>query len=326
MSNVLVIAEHVGKTLRNVTLSTINFAKQTAALTGGQVHVLVLGEGVDALAQKLAEGGFGANVVHVANSGNFANYIAESYAPVVAQVAKDLGAHVVCGPSSTFGKDLIPRVAAELGAGMVSDAIEVFDDGGLRFKRPLWADNVITTVEVTTPFKAITVRGTAFDALQGQPAAELKQLEVASVATENAEFVRFDQVKSDRPELTDADVIVAGGRGLKSAENFGMLEELADLLGGAVGASRAAADSGYAPNDWQIGQTGKVVAPNLYFAVAISGAIQHLAGMKGSKTIVAINKDAEAPIFQVADYGLVADAFTIIPELTTKLKAAGLGK
>lgn len=326
MSNVLVVAEHVAKSLRKVTLSTINFAKQAAALTGGQVHVLVLGDGVDALANELAQGGFGADVVHVVNSGTFNNYVAENYTPAVAQVARELNASLVCAPSSTFGKDLLPRVAAQLGAGMVSDAIEVFDDGGLRFKRPLWADNVITTVEVTSPFKVVTVRATAFDALEGQSAAELKSLELSTAAADNAEFVNFDQVKSDRPELTDADVIVAGGRGLKSAENFGMLEELADLLGGAVGASRAAADSGYAPNDWQIGQTGKVVAPNLYFAVAISGAIQHLAGMKGSKTIVAINKDAEAPIFQVADYGLVADAFTVVPELTEKLKAQGFGK
>lgn len=325
MSNVLVIAEHVAGTLRNVTLATINFAKQTAAITGGEVHVLVLGDGVDDIANTIAEGGFGAETVHVANDAKFANYLAENYAPAIAEVAEDLDAEVVCAPSSTFGKDLLPRVAALLEAGMVSDAISVFDDGGLRFKRPLWADNVITTVEVVTHVKAVTVRTTAFDALSGEDDASVESIDIDADASDAAEFVSFDQVKSDRPELTDADVIVAGGRGLKSAENFGMLEELADLLGGAVGATRAAADSGYAPNDWQIGQTGKVVAPNLYFAVAVSGAIQHLAGMKGSKTIVAINKDAEAPIFQVADYGLVADAFTVIPELTEALRDAGIG-
>ena len=326
MSNILVIAEHVDKTLRNVTLSTLNFAKQAAELTGGQVHVLVLGDGVESIGKKIAEGGYGAHVVHVANGAQFSRYLAENYTPAVAQVAKQLNATIVCAPSSTFGKDLLPRVAATLDAGMVSDAITVSKQGEeLRFKRPLWADNVITTVEVTTPIKVVSVRATAFEALEGQGQAELKTLQLTTPVSDSAKFVSFEQVKSDRPELTDAQVIVAGGRGLKSAENFGMLENLADLLGGAVGASRAAADSGYAPNDWQIGQTGKVVAPNLYFAVAISGAIQHLAGMKGSKTIVAINKDADAPIFQVADYGLVGDAFTLVPELTQKLKAAGFG-
>ena len=325
MSNVLVVAEHVGGHLRNVTLSAVAFAKATANITGGKVHVLVLGDGVDAIAKSLAEGGWGADTVHLANGSSFANYLAENYAPAVAEVAKSINAEVVCAASSTFGKDLLPRVAALLEAGMVSDGIEVFDDGGLRFKRPLWADNVITTVEVTTPVKVVSVRTTAYDAIQGQSAAALETLSVNATAFEGAEFVNFDQVKSDRPELTDADVIIAGGRGLKSGENFDMLMDLADLLGGAVGASRAAVDSGYAPNDWQIGQTGKVVAPNLYIAVAISGAIQHLAGMKGSKTIVAINKDAEAPIFQVADYGLVTDAFNAVPELTQKLKAAGIG-
>jgi len=325
MSNVLVVAEHVGGALRNVTLSAINFAKQAAAVTGGKVHVLVLGDGVDAVAKQLAEGGYGADAVHVANGAQFANYLAENYAPAVSEVAKAIGAEVVCSPSSTTGKDLLPRVAAHLEAGMVSDAIEVFDDGGIRFKRPLWADNVITTVEVNTPVKVVSVRTTVYDALTGQGAAALETASISAGAFDGAEFVSFDQVKSDRPELTDADVVVAGGRGLKAGENFEMLMDLADLLGGAVGASRAAVDSGYAPNDWQIGQTGKVVAPNLYFAVAISGAIQHLAGMKGSKTIVAINKDPEAPIFQVADYGLVADAFAVVPELTQKLKDAGIG-
>ncbi len=327
MSNVLVIAEHVNGALRNVTLSAINFAKQAVGIVGGDVHVLVLGDGVDGVAKELADGGYGANTVHVANSGIFSDYIAENYAPSVAKVAKDLGAEIVCAPSSTFGKDLLPRVAALLEAGMVSDAIEVFDDGGLKFKRPLWADNVITTVEATTPTKVVSVRTTAYDALKDEASAELATLELGDAAgTDAAEFVSFDQVKSDRPELTDADVIIAGGRGLKAGENFEMLMDLADLLGGAVGASRAAVDSGYAPNDWQIGQTGKVVAPNLYVAVAISGAIQHLAGMKGSKTIVAINKDPEAPIFQVSDYGIVADAFNVVPELKEKLESAGVGQ
>lgn len=323
MGNVLVVAEHVDGALRKVTLQTLTFAKQAASLTGGKVHVLVLGHGVDAVANEVAPF---ADQVHLANSPAFANYIAENYAPAIAQAARAIDAEIVCAPSSTFGKDIIPTAAVLLSAGMVSDAIEIFNDSGLRFKRPLWAGNVITTLEITTAIKAVTVRTTAFDDPTAGAAAPISAFAADVAPTEVAEFVSFEQVKSDRPELTDADVIVAGGRGLKSAENFGMLETLADLLGGAVGASRAAADSGYAPNDWQIGQTGKVVAPNLYFAIAISGAIQHLAGMKSSKCIVAINKDAEAPIFQVADYGLVADAFNVVPELTQKLKALGIGQ
>jgi electron transfer flavoprotein alpha subunit len=323
MANILVVAEHVNGQLRKVTLPTIAFAKQAAALTGGEVHVLVIGQNVNAVAQAVAP--YGAAKIHLANADAFANYLAETYAPAVAKAARAVNAELVCAPSSSFGKDLMPRVAALLDAGMVSDAIAVLNDGGLRFKRPLWADNVITTVEVTTPTKVATVRTTEFDApAEGAPA-PIEAFDAGVAPSTESEFVSFEQVKSDRPELTDAAIIIAGGRGLKAAENFTMLAELADLLGGAVGASRAAVDSGYAPNDWQIGQTGKVVAPNLYVAVAISGAIQHLAGMKGSKTIVAINKDAEAPIFQVADYGLVGDAFTLIPELTAKLKAAGIG-
>jgi len=325
MSNVLVIAEIVAGTLRKVTLDTLAFARQTADLTGGQVHALVLGSGVGDHAQQLATGGYGADVVHLADDGVFGDYVAENFAPAVVKAAQAIDASVVCAASSTFGKDLLPRVAALLEAGMVSDAIEVFDDSGLKFKRPLWAGNVITTVEVVSAVKIVSVRTTEFDALSGHGEASVQAFDAGVGAFDGAEFVSFDQVKSDRPELTDANVIIAGGRGLKSGENFDMLMTLADQLGGAVGASRAAVDSGYAPNDWQIGQTGKVVAPNLYFAVAISGAIQHLAGMKGSKTIVAINKDAEAPIFQVADYGLVADAFSVVPELSKKLEDLGVG-
>ncbi|RDV38247.1 electron transfer flavoprotein subunit alpha/FixB family protein [Bradymonadaceae bacterium TMQ3] len=319
MANVLVVAEHIDGKLRKVTLPTITFASQAAALTGGEVHVLVLGNGVDAVAGEVAK--YGVSKVHYANSPVFENYLAETYAPAVVKAAQAIGATVVAAPSSTTGKDLLPRVAAKLDAGMVSDAIAVFDDGGIKFRRPLWAGNVLTTVEVVTPVKVVTVRTTDFEAPAEGDAAAVEAFDAGVAASDNAEFVSFDQVKSERPELTDAAVVVAGGRGLKSGENFQMIMDLADTLGGAVGASRAAVDSGYAPNDWQIGQTGKVVAPDLYFAVAISGAIQHLAGMKGSKTIVAINKDADAPIFQVADYGLVGDAFEIVPALTEKLKS-----
>ena len=324
MGNVLVVAELQAGAVRKVTLDSIAFARQAADVVGGQVHVLVLGDGVDAQAAEIAEG-HGADVVHVANGGVFADYTAEHFTPAVVQAAEAIDAEIVCGPSSQFGKDLLPCVAAKLGAGMVSDATVVFDDGGLRFKRPLWAGNVITTVEVTTPRKVITVRTTEFEAIEGGATGAVQAFTADVAQRDDVEFVSFDFVKSDRPELTDAAVVIAGGRGLGSGESFDMLMTLADQLSGAVGASRAAVDAGYVPNDWQIGQTGKVVAPNLYIAVAISGAIQHLAGMKGSKTIVAINKDSDAPIFEVADYGLVADAFTVVPELTEKLKALGIG-
>lgn len=321
MTNVLVLAEHMNGKLRKMTLSTVTFARQAAALTGGQVYVLVLGQGVADIVAEAATSG--ADKVFFEDSPAFGSYLAENYAPAVVKVAQAQGVTLLCAPSSTFGKDLLPRVAAKLNAGMVSDAISIWNDGGLRFKRPLWAGNVITTVEVTTPVKAVTVRTTEFEPLAPSAPCATEAVSTGVQAVSTAQFMSFEQVKSERPELTDAAVIVAGGRGLKSADNFGMIMELADSLNGAVGASRAAVDSGYAPNDWQIGQTGKVVAPNLYFAVAISGAIQHLAGMKGSKCIVAINTNPEAPIFQVADYGLVADAFEVIPALTQKIKALG---
>ena len=324
MSNILVVGEHLNGKLRKVTLSTVTFAKEAAKVTGGQVYVALLGHNISAAVEQAAKSG--ADKVFFEDNAVFANYLAETYAPGIANIAKESGSTIICGPSSTFGKDLLPRIAGKLNAGMVSDAIKVWDDGGMKFDPPLSTGHVITTVEVTTPTKVISVRTTEFDALPESGPCPTAAFTTGVAPVDNAQFVNFDQVKSERPELTDAAVIVAGGRGLKSGENFGMIAELADLLGGAVGASRAAVDSGYAPNDWQIGQTGKVVAPNLYFAVAISGAIQHLAGMKGSKCIVAINKDGDAPIFQVADYGLVADAFQVVPELTQKLKAAGVGQ
>ena len=319
MANVLVVADHLDGVLRKVTLSALTFAQQAAELTGGEVTIVLLGSDVDAIAEELA--GYGAAKVLYANDPAFANYLAENYAPAITKAAELTDATIVCTPSSTTGKDLLPRVAATLDAGMVSDAISVEDDDGLKFRRPLWAGNVITTVEVVTPVKVVTVRTTDFETAEPTgDSSPVEAFDAGVTSSDSAEFVSFDQVKSERPELTDADVVVAGGRGLRSGENFQMIMDLADTLGGAVGASRAAVDSGYAPNDWQIGQTGKVVAPQLYFAVAISGAIQHLAGMKGSNNIVAINTDPDAPIFQVSDYGLVADAFEVVPELTEKLK------
>ena len=323
MANSLVVAEHLNGQLRKVTLATVAFAKQAAAVTGGEVIVLVLGSGISNVVAEVATSG--ADKVLFEDSATFANYLAETYAPAVAKVAQDNNVSVVSAPSSAFGKDLLPRVAGLLNAGMVSDAIAVWNEGGMRFKRPLFAGNIITTVEVTTPIKVATVQTTVFDALPASAACPTEAVSTGVGASASANFVSFDQVQSERPELTDANVVIAGGRGLKSKDNFHLVTAVADIHGGAVGATRAAVDSGYAPNDWQIGQTGKVVAPNLYIAVAISGAIQHLAGMKGSKTIVAVNTNADAPIFQVADYGIVADAFQVMPELAEKLKGLGLG-
>jgi electron transfer flavoprotein alpha subunit len=323
MANVLVVAEHQDGKLRKATLPTITFGAQTAELVGGEVYVLVLGHGVEAVAQDAAQYG-GVAKVFYADSAALQNYTAEAYAPVIAQVAEQVDAEVIAAASSAQGTDFLPRVAVALDAGMVTNAIKVSADGGLRFQRPMLSGSVLETVEVATPRKVVGVRTTDFDEATTGGSAQVETLSLGE-ARDDVEFVSLDLVKSERPELTDADVVISGGRGLKSAEAFDMLEVLADLFGGAVGASRAAVDSGYAPTEFQIGQTGKVVAPNLYVAIAISGAIQHLSGMKGSKTIVAINKDPEAPIFQVADYGLVADAFQAVPELNEKLKAAGLG-
>ncbi len=323
MANVLVVAEHQDGKLRKVTLPTITFGEKAAEVVGGEVHVLVLGHGVDAIAQEVAKYGNVAKV-HYANSPALEKYTAESFAPAIAQVAEQVDAEIIAAAASAQGTDYLPRVAVALDAGMVTNAIKVWDDGGVKFQRPMLSGSVLETVEVTTPRKVAAVRTTDFDEAKEGDAAPVETVELGE-GRDDVEFVSLDLVKSERPELTDADVVIAGGRGLKSGDAFGMLEEMADLFGGAVGASRAAVDSGYAPTDWQIGQTGKVVAPNLYVAIAISGAIQHLSGMKGSKTIVAINKDPEAPIFQVADYGLVADAFKAVPELNEKLKSMGIG-
>ena len=321
MSTILVVAEHLDGELKKATLNTLQFANEAAAIEDGEVVGLVLGSGADAVASAMADAC--ARVIYVEDAA-FTNYLAEAYAPKVIEVAQELDADVVVAAATTTGKDFMPRVCAALEGGMISDAIAVYEDedeSQLAYKRPILSGNLIAKVTSDADVTCVTVRTTAFDAAAGGVGGAVDKRTGAD-APDNAEFLQFHFVESDRPELTDADVVIAGGRGLKSAEAFGIIEELADALGAAVGASRAAVDSGYAPNDWQIGQTGKIVAPNLYFAVAISGAIQHLAGMKGSKVIVAINKDPEAPIFQLADYGLVADAFNAVPELTEKLKGA----
>jgi len=323
MSNVLVTAEIQAGTLRSATLPTISFAKQAAEATGGDLLALVPGDGADEFAEEVAT--YGVDEVLVVDDPSFEDYVAEVMAPVVAQVAEERDCEIVCGPSSAQGSDYLPRVAQALDAGMVTNGIDVWRDDELRFKRPMWSGSVFKTIRLTTPTKVVSVRTTDFDDPETTDAAPIEAVDVDVPTPENVEHVQLDLVQSERPELTDADVVISGGRGLESADAFDMLEELADLFGGAVGASRAAVDSGYAPTDWQIGQTGKVVAPELYVAIAISGAIQHLSGMKGSKNIVAINTDPEAPIFEVADYGLVEDAFDAVPELIEKLRERGVG-
>lgn len=326
MTQVLVVAEISQGKLRKTTLSAITFAKEIAARTGGAFSVLLMGKGVSAPAQEAAR--YGAKAVYVVDNPALEYYIASNYAPVVATVAEKVGADFVAGTSSTFIRDLLPRVAARMNAGMVSEVVAIVGDKPpLRFKRPMWAGNVIATVEVKTQKVVFSVRGAEFDAAQPvDSASPIETLDIPVAADPRVRFVGFAATLSERPDLTEAQVVVAGGRGLRDKEGFyGLLNPLADLLGAAIGATRAVVDAGIAPNDLQIGQTGKVVAPNLYIGVALSGAIQHLAGMKNSKVIVAINKDPDAPIFSVADYGLVADAFKAVPELVEEIKKAKSG-
>ena len=320
--SILIIAEQAGGNLKKSTLSAITFARALSERTGLGYDLAVLGNGIDGAVQALQ--GYGARRIFAVASPALEHYLAQPFAAAVADVAKASGATWVVATGTTTGKDLLPRVAIRLEAGLAADVVRLGE--GTRLVRPMWAGNVMAEVEVLTATKAVTVRGSDWDA--ASPTGGTSEVVTASAAAQAAQaasgkmrFVRYDATVSARPELTEAGIVVSGGRGLKSAENFHILDELADALGGAIGASRAAVDAGYAPNDYQIGQTGKSVAPNLYIAVAISGAIQHLAGMKNSKTIVAINKDPEAPIFQVADYGLVADAFKAVPELAAAIRA-----
>jgi len=317
MSNVLIFVEQAGGELKKASLSAITFGQELAAKRGSELHLVLVGTGLDATAD--AAKGFGAAKVHVVDNACFENYQAESYVEAIAAVAGACSASMVGAATSSSTKDFLPRLAAKLNAAMVSDVMEVVDAN--QFKRPMWAGNVIATVELTTDVQVATVRATEFDApaASGESAIEKHDVSV-DLSSLKSKFIDLKGVVSERPDATVADVVVAGGRGIKAQENFKLIEDLADLLGGGVGASRAICDAGWVPNDLQIGQTGKVVAPDLYFAIGISGAIQHLAGMKGSKVIVAINKDPEAPIFQVADYGLVADLFDAVPEIIAALK------
>ncbi|MFT0547952.1 electron transfer flavoprotein subunit alpha/FixB family protein [Allopusillimonas ginsengisoli] len=307
---ILVIAEHDNAQLRGATLNTLAAAQKI----GGDVHVLVAGSGAQTVADEAAKAA-GVTKVLLADAPHLAEGLAENVADQVLAIAQDYS-HILFA-STASGKNIAPRVAALLDVAQISDVIAI--ESADTFQRPIYAGNAIATVQSTDTIKVLTVRTTAFDALASEGGSAAVETLTAAADAGLSSFVGREVAKSDRPELAGAAVVVSGGRGLGSAENFKMLDPLADKLGAALGASRAAVDAGYAPNDWQVGQTGKIVAPQLYVAIGISGAIQHLAGMKDSKVIVAINKDAEAPIFGVADYGLVADLFQAVPELVQAL-------
>src|SRR5450830_1868724 len=306
----LVIAEHGNASLKGSTLNTVTAAAQC----GGDVHVLVAGSNAAAAAAAAAQIAGVAKVI-VADALHFADGLAENVAEQVLAIAGNYS-HILA-PATAYGKNILPRVAAKLDVAQISEITKV--DSPDTFERPIYAGNAIATVQSGDKIKVITVRTTGFDAAAASGGSAATETIAAVADNGKSAFVGREVAKSDRPELTAAKIIVSGGRGMGSAENFHILEPLADKLGAAMGASRAAVDAGFVPNDWQVGQTGKIVAPSLYIAVGISGAIQHLAGMKDSKTIVAINKVPQAPIFAVADYGLEADLFVAVPELISQL-------
>jgi len=305
----LVIAEHDNSDLKDATNKTVT----AATALGGEVHVLVAGSGAGAVAEAAAKITGVAKVLH-ADVDYLAKQLAEPMAALVTGLMD--GYDAVLAPATTTGKNFMPRVAAALDVAQISEIVSV--DAPDTFTRPIYAGNAMMQVQSTDAKKVITVRTTTFEKTGNDGSASVESVDAAADPGLSS-FVSENLAKSDRPELTGAKIVISGGRGMGSKENFEIIEKVADKLGAAVGASRAAVDAGYAPNDWQVGQTGKVVAPELYIAVGISGAIQHLAGMKDSKVIVAINKDEEAPIFQVADYGLVADLFKAVPELEEAL-------
>ena len=308
--SILVIAEHDNNDLKEATLNTVTAAMEI----GEEVNLLVAGLNCSQVATEAASIQ-GLNKILLADSALYENFLAENIGLLVSNIGKDYS-HILA-PATSNGKNFMPRVAALLDVAQISDISAIVNSD--TFERPIYAGNCIATVQSLDPIKVVTVRTTGFDACLK----EGESVEVENISLEYdasvSKFIKEEIAKSDRPELTAADVVISGGRGMQNGENFKLLNGIADKLGAAIGASRAAVDSGFVPNDMQVGQTGKIVAPDLYIAVGISGAIQHLAGMKDSKVIVAINKDEEAPIFEVADYGLVADLFDALPELEAKL-------
>jgi electron transfer flavoprotein alpha subunit len=307
---ILVIAEHDNAALKSATLHAIG----AAAKLGGPIDVLVAGHNAQSVAQAVAQIA-GVTKVLVADAPYLASPTAENIAATALSLLPGVYTHVMAGATG-FGKNALPRIAAKLDVAQVSDVIGI--ESADTFVRPIYAGNAFATVQSKDPIKVLTVRTTAFDAAGGGGSATVETI-AAAPDTGLAKVTGQELTKSERPELTSARIVISGGRGLGSGDNFKMLEALADKLNAGIGASRAAVDAGYVPNDYQVGQTGKIVAPDLYIAIGISGAIQHLAGMKDSKVIVAINKDPEAPIFQIADYGLVGDLFELVPQLTAEL-------
>ncbi|MEM8594738.1 MAG: FAD-binding protein [Pseudomonadota bacterium] len=308
--SILVLAEHDNASLKGATLNTI----MAASKVGGDIAVLVAGSGCAAVADQAAAAE-GVSKVLLADNAAYTNALAENVGALLVDLAADYD--VVMAPATTTGKNVMPRVAALLDVDQISDIISV--ESADTFTRPIYAGNVIATVQSSDPKKVITVRATGFDAVAAEGGSAAVEAVEATHDAGTSSFVKEELAESDRPELTAASIVISGGRGMQNGENFELLYKVADKLGAGVGASRAAVDAGFVPNDMQVGQTGKIVAPDLYIAVGISGAIQHLAGMKDSKVIVAINKDEEAPIFSVADYGLVADLFDALPELEQAL-------
>lgn len=312
-ASTLVVAEHDNTNLSASSLSAITAAKAI----GGDITMLVMGQGVDGVAANAAKVE-GVSKILTADHENLKDRVAEDISAMVQDVVTKGSYTHILAPSSNNAKNYLPRVAALCDSSPLSDVIKIEDES--TFVRPMYAGNAIATVKMSDAKKFFSVRATAFDRAAAEGgSASVESVDTSFLQKSATNFIQAKGASSDRPDLASADVVVSGGRGLKSKENFSLMEELADKLGGAVGASRAAVDAGFAPNDYQVGQTGKVVAPNLYVAVGISGAIQHLSGMKDSKTIVAINKDADAPIFQVADYGIVDDLFNAVPELQSKI-------
>ena len=308
--SILVVVEHDNEELKGATLNTITAAKEI----GSEIDLLVAGFSCDSVADQACSIP-DIDKVLVANSESYKNFLAENIGSLGSEVGKGYS-HILAAATSN-GNNFMPRGAALLDVSQVSEIISVLSED--TFERPIYAGNCIATVKSSDPIKVITVRATGFDDCQVEGGSAIKEIVDLDSNLGVSSFVGEELAESDRPELTSADIVISGGRGMQNGENFSLLEGIADKLGAAIGASRAAVDSGFVPNDMQVGQTGKIVAPNLYIAVGISGAIQHLAGMKDSKVIVAINKDEEAPIFQVADYGLVADLFEALPELESKL-------
>ncbi|MGB0782659.1 MAG: electron transfer flavoprotein subunit alpha/FixB family protein [Marinomonas sp.] len=308
--SILIIAEHDNKSLKPATLNTVTAATQIDA----DVHVLVVGFECQTVVEQAAQVS-GVTKVLVADNAAYEHQLAENVSKLVVDVAAGYG-HILA-PATTTGKNTLPRVAALLNVAQLSDVIKV--ESADTFVRPIYAGNAIATVKTTDAVKVLTIRTTGFDAAASTGGSAERQVLSQVITSDRSRFVKEQLAESDRPELTAASVIISGGRGMGNGDNFKLLEGVADKLGAAIGASRAAVDAGFVPNDLQVGQTGKTVAPDLYIAVGISGAIQHLAGMKDSKVIVAINKDEDAPIFQVADYGLVADLFDAVPELEKSL-------